>query len=108
MAKNKHYKKKVADKIAAKAEIKLLFNQARSLFKKDKAKANNLVRKLRRITLKHRLRLDKSIKRSICKHCHSLLVPGTNLRVRLRKKHNQVVYYCLECKKFMKFGYGKR
>jgi len=32
--------------------------------------------------------------------------PGVNCRVRLGQK--QVIYSCLECKKFMRFGYKKK
>ena len=29
---------------------------------------------------------DPSIKRTVCKHCHALLIPGITARVRVRRK----------------------
>lgn len=65
---------------------------------------------IRNITTRLKIRLDSKEKRRICKHCYSILTPGDNCRVRLRGKNKgkNIVYYCFECKKFTKFGYGKR
>lgn len=104
----KFKRKKEQEKKQALIKIKECFKQANLVFKKDKTKANNYIRKLRRLAMKHRIILPKSIKRRICKHCYKLLLPGTNLRVRTKPKHKQVIYYCLECKHFMKFGYSKK
>ena len=37
---------------------------------------------------------DPSIKRSVCKHCHALLIPGITARVRVRRK---LCYYISHC-----------
>ncbi|XP_060095206.1 ribonuclease P protein subunit p21 [Heteronotia binoei] len=45
------------------------------------------------------LRQDPSVKRTICKSCFSLLVPGVNSTVRQRRRRNQrwTVVRCLTC-----------
>ncbi|XP_015284796.1 PREDICTED: ribonuclease P protein subunit p21 [Gekko japonicus] len=45
------------------------------------------------------LRQDPSVKRTICKSCFSLLVPGVSSTVRQRKRRNQrwTVVRCLNC-----------
>uniref|UniRef100_A0A8D0B6S0 Ribonuclease P/MRP subunit p21 n=1 Tax=Salvator merianae TaxID=96440 RepID=A0A8D0B6S0_SALMN len=45
------------------------------------------------------LRQDSSVKRTICKSCFSLLIPGVSSTVRQRKCHNQrrTVVRCLNC-----------
>ena len=86
-------------------EIDMLFKQARELFDKTPDLADKYAKKARRIALKYKLKLPLEYKRSICKNCHGFLVPGKNLRVRTRKGH--MVYYCLDCKGFMRVRYGK-
>ncbi|XP_060615366.2 ribonuclease P protein subunit p21 [Anolis sagrei] len=45
------------------------------------------------------LRQDPSVKRTICKSCFSLLVPGVSATVRQRKRRNQrwTAVQCLKC-----------
>ena len=100
-------KKSKAAKNEAKEKIKDFFEMAEEVFKEDKALANDYVRKARRVAMKFQLkRLPTSVSRRFCKHCHSFLVPGENLRIRTREGH--VVYYCLECKKFTRYPYRKK
>ncbi len=54
---------------------------------------------------KKRVRIPKSIKRFICKRCKTLLIPGKNLRVRLKDAH--LVYKCKECNFIMRYPYLK-
>ena len=50
------------------------------------------------------IRLDPSIKRTICKHCHSLLVPGITMRVRVSSnRETHIVQTCLYCKNQKRF-----
>ena len=96
-------KKELLSKREVKERIYSYMDKAKEVFAKDKALANKYVQKARRVGMKHKAKLPRDVKRSFCKHCYSLLVPGKNLRVRTREGH--VVYYCLECKKYMKVGY---
>lgn len=84
-------------------EIDTLFRQAEEAFNEKPEMADKYAKKARRIAMKYKVKLPLKYKRSICKNCHAFLVPGKNLRVRTHKGH--VVYYCLNCKKFMRIGY---
>ena len=85
------------------AEVTNFLNRAKEVFDKNPELANKYAKKARRVALKYKLRLPLEFKRRICKNCHSFLVPGKNLRVRTHKGH--MVYYCLNCKNFMRIGY---
>lgn len=80
-------------------EIKLLFMKAG----KDRAKADNYVRKARKIGMKVNLPLPKELKRKYCKHCNSYFRSG-NYRVRTRNK--MIIYYCFKCRKYTKIKIG--
>ena len=99
---NKFKVKKENLKKQAKIDISDYMKLAKGVFKKDKKKANMYVHKARRLAMKHNIRMSSALKRRFCKHCYSYLVPGENCRVRTRE--GKLVYYCLECKKYMRFG----
>lgn len=103
---NKHIIKKQKDKQLAKSEIEKLMSSAKDSFKTDKAKANNFVKKARRLAMKHKIRLAPTIKRRFCKYCYSFFVPGINCRIRTRDA--KIVVYCSECKKFARYTIIKR
>jgi ribonuclease P protein subunit RPR2 len=100
----KKFKEK--NKAVAKDKILLLFEEAAEIFPKDRQLANKRVSTARNIAMKNKVRLPASIKRRFCKNCYSYLVPGINLRI--RNNDGKVVYYCLECKKFMRFPYREK
>lgn len=93
------------NKEIARERIKKLFAEADKAFSKDKKLANRYVALARKIAMKFNLRMPGGYKRKFCKHCYSYLKPGKNLRVRTKDK--KVIYYCLECKKFMRFPLPK-
>jgi ribonuclease P protein subunit RPR2 len=99
MNKFKAIKEKMKGK--AKKDIVEFFKLAKSSFKLDRKKANLYVHKARKLAMKHNIRLSSSVKKRFCKHCYSYLVPGENCRIRTRA--GKIVYYCLECKKYMRF-----
>jgi len=84
-------------------EIIAILNKAKEVFGENPELSHKYAKKARRIALKYKLKLPLNLKRGICKNCHAFLVPGKNLRVRTTRGH--VTYYCMECKKFMRFGY---
>ena len=84
-------------------EITTILDKAKEVFDRKPDLAHKYAKKARRTSLKYKLKLPLEFKRRICKNCYSFLVPGKNLRVRTHRGH--VVYYCLECKKFMRIGY---
>ena len=99
--KNTYQRKPSAQVILAHEMVAGIMRQAESVFSSDKRFADRYVGMARRIAMKYRLRLPSGIRRKYCKHCHAFLRPGANCRVRIGVKH--VSYYCLECKKFMRF-----
>ena len=84
-------------------EITAILDKAKEAFDEKPDLAHKYAKKARRTALKYKLKLPLKLKRRICKNCFSFLVPGRNLRVRTTRGH--VTYYCLECRKFMRFGY---
>ncbi|MBW2977199.1 ribonuclease P [Candidatus Woesearchaeota archaeon] len=90
-------------KILALEEIKKLFAEAKKAFDENPDLADKYAKKARRTAMKYKVNLPLTLKRRICKNCRSYLVPGRNCRVRTHKGH--MVYYCLNCKGFMRIGY---
>lgn len=85
--------------------IKILFKQAKQVFKKNKSLANRYVTLARKIAMKAKIRIPKDLQKQFCKHCYKYLVPGVNCRVRTVNK--KLVYYCLNCKRYMRFPIKK-
>ena len=101
----KYKQKSAGQKAIALERIKTLFKEAREVFKKDKELANRYVELARKIAMKYKVRIPSELQKQFCKHCYKFLMPNINCRIRL--KDGKVVYYCLECKKFMRFPYTK-
>ena len=101
--KRKYSKKPRKQKELVLERISILFKEAKTAFKKDPKLANRYVKLARELAMKYKVRIPPTLKRRFCKHCYSYLVPSVNLRVRTR--NNKVVYYCLNCKKYMRFPY---
>ncbi|MBN2422655.1 ribonuclease P [Candidatus Woesearchaeota archaeon] len=104
--KQKHSKKPQEQRRIAKERINILFEQAKLRFKEDSSLSDRYVEIARKIAMKYKVRIPRELKRRFCKHCHKYLVPGANSSVRLTQK--KVVYYCLNCKKYMRFPYNKK
>lgn len=86
---------------------KLALEKVQVLFKEAKTnpkKATRYVELARKIAMKVNLRIPYEYKRKYCKHCNNYFQSG-NYRVRTRNK--MIVYYCLNCKKYMKFKIQK-
>lgn len=87
----------------AKQRIEILFGLAEKEFSEHPKRSNRYVQLARRIGMRHNVRTPRELKRRVCKHCHSYLVPGTSARVRLRKRY--VTVTCLTCNKQMRYPY---
>lgn len=81
--------------------VKILFKEADENFKKHPERSDRYVNIARKIAMKVNLRIPRELKRKFCKHCYKYLKPGVNCRVRIRK--GKVIYYCLSCKKYMRY-----
>jgi ribonuclease P protein subunit RPR2 len=102
---NKHQLIKEKAKKQAKTDILKYLDLAKKSFKQDSKKSNLYVHKARLLAMKHNIRLPKELKRTFCKHCYSYLVPGVNCRVRTRE--GKLIYYCLNCKRYMRIPLKK-
>jgi len=87
----------------ARQRIEILFGLAEKEFSEHPERSNRYVQLARRIGMRHNVRIPRELKRRMCKHCYSYLVPGTNARVRLRKRY--VTVTCLQCNKQMRCPY---
>ena len=104
MKKKRVYKSKPKGQVnIAKERISELFKQAGDVFDEDPKLANRYVELARKISMKIKVKIPASLKRKFCKHCYCYLAPGKNCRVRTHE--GKVVYYCQQCKKYMRFPY---
>lgn len=72
-----------------------LFEEAMRIHEKDPDLADRYAELAWRIKLKHRVDLPPRWKGSVCRKCHSFMVPGSSSRVRVRR--GMVVTRCLRC-----------
>jgi ribonuclease P protein subunit RPR2 len=105
MAIRKHKQKPAKERKIALERIDTLFSEAEKAFKDNPKLSSRYVELARKIAMKSKVRIRSELKKMFCKHCHSYLKPGVNCRVRLGEKH--LVYYCLNCKKIMRFPYKR-
>ncbi|NIA04318.1 MAG: ribonuclease P [Nitrospiraceae bacterium] len=96
-------KKRAIERKKAYKKIDELFSKALKTYKNDYEKANDYIKKARKLSLKTKTKLDTEKKRLICKNCKQLLIPGYNCRVRLTNHH--IVYYCFNCKHITRIPY---
>jgi ribonuclease P protein subunit RPR2 len=98
--------KKVEHKRIASERIEILFDEAEIAFKEDPKLSDKYVQKARTLSMRYKVKMPRQLRRKFCHHCYSYLVPGKNLRIRTRD--SKVIYYCLNCKKYMRFVMGKK
>lgn len=103
--KQRYSKKSKEFKEIAKERIEVLFEEAKMAFNSDPKLSNRYVKLARELAMKAKVKIPSLLKKRFCKHCYSYLVPSKNVRIRLQKA--KLVYYCLNCKKYMRFPYTK-
>ncbi|HEX9261633.1 MAG TPA: ribonuclease P [Candidatus Bathyarchaeia archaeon] len=82
----------------AENRIRILFEQADKVYETDPNLSGRYVEMARKIAMSAKVRLPLKYRRRICKKCNSLLVHGSNCRVRLRQRREpHVVVTCLNC-----------
>jgi ribonuclease P protein subunit RPR2 len=89
----------------AKERIQILFDLAKKEFKNHPERSKRYIQLLRKIGLRYNVRLPKEIKRSFCKNCNSLLIPGLSSEVRLNKRTKTVNIRCKNCNKIYRYPY---
>jgi len=90
----------VSKKKIAREHINSLNSLKKDILYSNQERANRYVYLIRKIAMKLRLKLPRSIKKSYCSHCYSAFAPGVNCRVRTR--NGKLIYYCYNCKKYTK------
>ncbi len=103
LKKKKMLSKKQRQKKVVEMHVSSLFAQLRHHMWDDFLLAERYAWLIRKISMKHNYALPRDIKRSYCKHCKTLFVPGRNCRVRVRR--GLVVYRCDSCKRFTRIPY---
>ena len=100
MSKNK----KIINKDAME-RINYLYQLAHEALKvKNEGLARFYIFTLKDIAKRLVIRLDPSIKRTICKHCNSLLISGITMRTRISSnRETHVVNTCLYCGNIKRF-----
>jgi len=96
-------RKRIAKKLKAKKEAKEiipeLLKKSKLAYKKGNKKLSlTYSKKIRFLYMKHKIKLPKSTKRQLCKHCYTILIPSINCRI--RTKDSKLIIYCLDCKKY--------
>ena len=99
--KNIHSIKKIA-----RERIEHLLELAKAVFSKDSNLAQRYIQLALRIGMRHKVRIPRSQRWQICKHCHSLLIPGVTCHSRLRNKREpHIVITCYKCKNYSRYPY---
>jgi ribonuclease P protein subunit RPR2 len=86
--------------------IHSLFSLVKLKRHSDHVLASRYMWLIRRISMKCNHPLDSEIRRSYCKHCKLLFIPGRNCRVRVQRK--KIIYTCFACKKYTRIPYSKK
>lgn len=78
--------------------VRTLFELAKENIRANMSLAQRYAAIARRIAMAAGIRLPRSYRRMICRHCKSFIFPGVNCRVRLQpRREPHVVITCLEC-----------
>ncbi|HLD43089.1 MAG TPA: ribonuclease P [Candidatus Nanoarchaeia archaeon] len=102
----KFHRKKAASKRQAKEQLIGCFQKAREAFHQNPSVSHRLVKKARRLAMKHKFKIPAPYNRQYCRNCISFLMPGSNVSIRTRKGH--VVYFCRECRHIRRYPYKPR
>ena len=89
---NKPSKKKIKERIAT------LLEMAQS----EPSRANYYVKTAHNLRLKNNVRLPRDLSSKYCKKCLSFWRHGKGVRVRTKPK--SIVYTCLKCNTYTRFG----
>jgi ribonuclease P protein subunit RPR2 len=90
----------------ARERIGILFTHAGEFFPAYPERSNRCVALARRIAMRHRVRIPRHLRRRYCRRCGAFLVPGVNLRVRIRR--GTVVATCLRCRRQRRYRLERR
>ncbi|KAI5962463.1 uncharacterized protein KGF55_003539 [Candida pseudojiufengensis] len=96
------------------SRISYLYNLSNALTTIDPNLSRGYNRNLDLISKKTVSKISPSLKRTVCKRCHTLLIPGLTMSMRIenlsRKQNPQndvFVTKCLQCSKLKRYPIGK-
>lgn len=92
----------------AKERIERLYALAEETYNEDPKLANRYVKLIGQISRHYRIKPGPVIKNHICRKCGSLLIPGSNLKVRLVSGRKYLLYKCMNCNAERKVFYKKQ
>lgn len=87
--------------------IEKLFELAEKSFKEHPERSHRYVQMMRKMAMRHNVRLPKRIKKRFCNKCYKFLVPGKNCRIRTNVRQQAVIITCLECNNVMRIPYRR-
>lgn len=82
-----------------------LFELAKKEYAMHPDRSERYVQLIRKISMRNRMSIPREIKRNICKHCYTFLVPGSSASYRL--KEGYLVISCQRCSKKMRYPYKR-
>ncbi len=91
-------------RIIAKERILILLDLAKKELKKHPERSKRYVELARKIALRYNIRLKK-LKRTFCKNCNIILIPGYTSQVRLDSKKKVLKVKCTNCQKIYMYKY---
>lgn len=91
----------------AKERIQILFDLAKKEFKTRPERSKRYIELARKIGLRYNIRLPKQLKKTFCKACNSLLIPGLTSSIRLDSKKKIINIKCLKCNKIYRYKYKR-
>jgi len=99
----RHLAERRENRRIASERISTLFKLARERFDREPELAQHYVDLARRIGMRYKARIPVELRRMICRHCKSFILPGKNCIVRIRQEREpHLVLTCLNCGKHMR------
>lgn len=91
----------------ARERIGILFRLADESARTHPERSKRYIGLARKIGTRYLVRFPKKLKLSFCKSCNSPLIPGYNLKVRLKPRHKVIEYAC-ECGEVKRLSYRSK
>lgn len=91
----------------AKERIERLLELAKKEFETNPERSKEYVKLARKIGKRCNVRLTKEQKRSFCKKCNQLLIPGKTSELKIDTKRKLKIVKCLNCGKIYRYPYKR-
>ncbi len=89
----------------ARERIEKLFSLAGSAYDSNPDRSRRYIELARKIGLRYNVRLDKGEKRSFCKKCNTILVPGKTSQTHLDSRTKVIIIKCQNCNYISRYPY---